>query len=238
MSIHIEPITKADIPRMVDIQQMQMGASAFFRSTGDVPNIDGAPEEVSTSPYRTNKVSRLIDGWRQDPTAHFLKAVDDDSGDMIAFAKWHVYHGEVGMKEWRASVRTDKEMRVPLGANEEGFRFCKGKLFEKRREFLGEEGREHCLLALLATDSRYERRGAASLLTQWGCDVADKLGVQCYVESSKKGYPVYKRKGFQEVSSNADDNLIYFDASRFTGRGGGDGDWVNLVCMIRNPLKN
>jgi hypothetical protein len=144
MPIHIEPITQADIPRMVDIQQMQMGASAFFRSTGDVPNKDGTPEGVSASLCRTNKISRVLDGWGQDPTVHFLKAVDDGSGEMIAFAKWHVYHGEEGLKEWRAAVRTDEGMKIPLGAIEEGFRFCKGKLFEKRREFFGDEGREHC----------------------------------------------------------------------------------------------
>ncbi|OGM49013.1 acetyltransferase [Aspergillus bombycis] len=251
MPIHIESITQADIPRMVDIQQMAMGASAFFRSTGDVPNIDGTPEEISASPCRTNKISRVLDNWDKDPTCYLLKAVDDDSGEMIAFAKWHVYHGEEGLKRWQASVRADEGMEIPTGANEEGFRFCKSKLLERRRKFFGKEGRDHCckfcalllpmglmlianvVLALLATDPRYERRGAASLLTQWGCDFADRLGIECYLEASKKGYPVYKRKGFEELSSQEDKNIIHFDASRFTGRGGSDGDWVNLVCMVR-----
>ncbi|KNG90660.1 acetyltransferase, GNAT family [Aspergillus nomiae NRRL 13137] len=233
MPLHVESITQADIPRMVDIQQMAMGASAFFRSTGDVPNIDGTPEEVSASPCRANKISRVSENWDKDPTCYFLKAVDDDSGEMVAFAKWHVYHGDEGLTKWRASVRTDEGMEIPIGANEEGFRFCKGKLLERRREFFGEEGRDHCLLALLATDPRYERRGAASLLTQWGCDVADRLGIECYLEASKKGHPVYKRKGFEEISSQEDKSIIHFDASRFTGRGGSDGDWVNLICMVR-----
>ncbi|KAB8259385.1 hypothetical protein BDV32DRAFT_159305 [Aspergillus pseudonomiae] len=236
MPLHIESITQADIPRMVDIQQMAMGASAFFRSTGDVSNIDGTPEEVSASPCRANKISRVSENWDKDPTCYFLKAVDDDSGEMVAFAKWHVYHGEAGLTKWRASVRTDEGMEIPTGANEEGFRFCKGKLLEKRREFFGEEGRDHCLLALLATDPRYERRGAASLLTQWGCDFADRLGIECYLEASKKGYPVYKRKRFEEISSQEEKNLIHFDAGRFTGRGGSDGDWVNLVCMVRKSV--
>ncbi|KAE8372479.1 acyl-CoA N-acyltransferase [Aspergillus bertholletiae] len=235
MPVHIEPITKADIPRMVDIQQMAMRDSAFFRSLGDVPNVDGTPDEISASLCRTNKISQVLDTWGKDPTCYFLKAVDDDSGEIAAFAKWHVYHGEEGLKEWRAAVRTDEAMQIPMGANEEGFRFCKGKLLEKRRAFFGDEGRDHCLLALLATDPRYERRGAASLLTQWGCDFADRLGVECYVESSKKGYPVYKRKGFEDVSSRVDESVIHFDASRFTGRGGNDGDWVHLVRMMRKP---
>lgn len=94
------------------------------------------------------------------------------------------------------------------------------------------------VLALLATDPRYERRGAASLLTQWGCDFADRLGIVCYVESSKKGYSVYKRKGFEDISSQEDERVIHFDASRFTGRGGNEGDWVNLACMVRQPRKS
>ncbi|KAA8649439.1 uncharacterized protein ATNIH1004_002110 [Aspergillus tanneri] len=189
MPVHVEPITQADVPRMVDIQQVAMQASAFFRSIGDVPNTDGFTTGITEPPCRINKITRILNDWNKDPTVRFLKAVDTDSDEMIAFAQWHVYHGDEGLEEWRESVRTDKEMRIPFGANKEGYQFCQSHLFERRKMVFGQDGREHCLLALLATDPQFERRGAASALTQWGCDVADQLGIECYVESSKKGYP-------------------------------------------------
>lgn len=143
MPISLRPVTKHDIPRLVDIQFAAMGSSGHFRSIGDIPNQDCTTDAFLGSPQRANKVSRIIDGWDVDRTLHFLKAIEESSGEIIAFAKWHVYRGEEGLKEWRASVRTDAQMRIPSGANEEGFRFCKTILFERRKAFFG-EGKEHC----------------------------------------------------------------------------------------------
>jgi hypothetical protein len=89
------------------------------------------------------------------------------------------------------------------------------------------------VLALLATDPEYERRGAGSLLTKWGCEVADKYKIPCYLEASKKGYPIYKRLGFEEVSPEGESCILQFDVSRFTGRGGDEGDMVYLTTMAR-----
>ena len=144
MTISIRSIAESDVPRLVDIQLSAMRYSGFFRSIGDIPNQDETMESVSASPFRTNKISRILGGWDTDPTLHFLKAVDEDSGEILAFAKWHIYRGDDGLKQWKASVRTDTLMIIPTGANKEGFQFCKGKLFERRKHFYGEEGREHC----------------------------------------------------------------------------------------------
>ncbi|KAJ5826005.1 hypothetical protein N7474_003143 [Penicillium riverlandense] len=240
MPISLRPITKYDVPRLVDIQFAAMRSSGHFRSIGDIPNQDGTTDAFLVSPERANKISRILDGWGADPTLHFLKAVEVDSDEILAFAKWHVYRGEEGLKEWRASVRTDAKMRIPSGANKEGFRFCKTKFFERRKAFFG-EGKEHCLLAMLATDPLYERQGAGSLLTQWGCDLADKYGIDCYLEASKKGYPMYKRKGFEEAILERGESGLHFDVRNFTGRGGEEeeeeGDWVDLTCMIRKAQR-
>lgn len=41
--------------------------------------------------------------------------------------------------------------------------------------------------------------GAARLLMQWGCDVADALGVPAWVEASFVGQPLYKCYDFVDV---------------------------------------
>lgn len=55
-------------------------------------------------------------------------------------------------------------------------------------------------LDTLATHPAYQRRGAASLLVKWGCDLADDHGVGAYVDASKAGAPLYERFGFVDES--------------------------------------
>jgi predicted N-acetyltransferase YhbS len=53
---------------------------------------------------------------------------------------------------------------------------------------------------MLGTHPDYQRRGAASMLVKWGCDLADQNGVGAYVDASKSGAPLYTRFGFVDES--------------------------------------
>lgn len=37
------------------------------------------------------------------------------------------------------------------------------------------------------------------MLTQWGCELADKKGLECFVESTDEGVPLYRSAGFVVV---------------------------------------
>ena len=50
---------------------------------------------------------------------------------------------------------------------------------------------------MLATNPEYQRQGAASLLVQWGCDLADRNGAAIYVASSNEGVGLYRKFGFK-----------------------------------------
>lgn len=50
---------------------------------------------------------------------------------------------------------------------------------------------------MLATDPEYQRQGAASLLVQWGCDLADRNGAAIYIASSSEGVGLYRKFGFE-----------------------------------------
>jgi GNAT superfamily N-acetyltransferase len=58
--------------------------------------------------------------------------------------------------------------------------------------------RPHYFLSLLFTHPDHYRRGAGKLLTRWGTEKADEVGVECYVESSIEGKSLYTREGFVE----------------------------------------
>ena len=55
-------------------------------------------------------------------------------------------------------------------------------------------------LDTVGTHPDYQRRGAGSMLVQWGCDLADRDGVSAYVDASKEGAPLYQKHGFVDYS--------------------------------------
>jgi hypothetical protein len=48
-------------------------------------------------------------------------------------------------------------------------------------------------------DSEERRRGAGGELMRWGCELADKLGMESFVESTESGVPLYESAGFVVV---------------------------------------
>ena len=47
------------------------------------------------------------------------------------------------------------------------------------------------------------RLGAAGRLVHWGTNRADAAGLNCWLEATPHGYPLYRRLGFEDVE-NAD----------------------------------
>lgn len=57
------------------------------------------------------------------------------------------------------------------------------------------------VLDIVATHPDYQRQGAASMLVQWGCDLADVEGLAAYVSASKNGASLYAKFGFVDCSN-------------------------------------
>ncbi|OAL63892.1 hypothetical protein A7C99_4544 [Trichophyton rubrum] len=235
MTLSVHPATAEDIPRILDIQSTALRQSGFFRACGEINNPGGFQDHDEKYPEpirRELQTKRLVYQMEHDPGFHLLKCVDDETGEILAFAKWNVYvGGPQALQRWREQMKTGEDMFVPEGANVEGYRYCMGKLFDNRKLFF--------VLALLATDPAHERRGAGTLLVNWGCDLADKHGAETYLEASQRGYPVYERRGFEVIPATEKQSAkLHFDASKYTGRGlgeGGQGDWARLTIMVRKP---
>ncbi|KAI5307005.1 hypothetical protein KEM56_005678 [Ascosphaera pollenicola] len=58
------------------------------------------------------------------------------------------------------------------------------------------EGRPHCYLNVAFTIPEHRRRGVAGKFLEWGLQKADELNLECYLEASTLGAPVYRRYGF------------------------------------------
>jgi len=57
-------------------------------------------------------------------------------------------------------------------------------------------------LGQLATDPEHTRKGAGRMLVEYGTDLTDQTeNVPCYLETSAKGRPLSRSKGFEEVGT-------------------------------------
>lgn len=74
-------------------------------------------------------------------------------------------------------------------------------------------------------DSAHQRRGAGALLLKWGCDEADRLGIDSYLEATTKGRPLYEKYGYVKTG------MFSEDFTRF----GGPKD-SNICLMARPPV--
>lgn len=79
-------------------------------------------------------------------------------------------------------------------------------------------------LHLLHTEPKYQRRGAASALLEWGIERAEQLRLPIYLESSHEAHVLYGRHGFKDVE------IFECDMRPF----GGDKTFT-APLMIREP---
>ncbi|UKZ74460.1 hypothetical protein TrVFT333_002129 [Trichoderma virens FT-333] len=75
--------------------------------------------------------------------------------------------------------------------------FFFGRLGEMHHEAMGE--RPHWYLELLAVKPQYQGKGAASLMLRYGVNKADEDKVECFLDASPAGQPIYERYGFRVV---------------------------------------
>lgn len=56
-------------------------------------------------------------------------------------------------------------------------------------------------LKLLHTDPSHQRRGAGSMLLEWGIAESKRLGLPAYLEASEEGFPLYEKHGWRVVDT-------------------------------------
>lgn len=83
------------------------------------------------------------------------------------------------------------------------------------------------VLALLVTGSEHRRKGAGSLLLQWGIDKAEEMRLPCYLQASEQGKRLYEKYGFEAI------DVAEFDLTQYGLEG-----TETMTEMIRQPSKN
>ncbi|KAJ5490140.1 Acyl-CoA N-acyltransferase [Penicillium expansum] len=131
----------------------------------------------------------------QKSHCRYLRVVDPESKDeqgrprIVAFGKWDL------------AMPDERGRRFPIWHADSPYEQCEAfitELEQARKRVMGDE--KHYYLDTLGTHPDYQRRGAGSMLVQWGCDLADKDGVAAYVDASKEGVSLYQKHGFVDFN--------------------------------------
>jgi len=160
----------------------------------------------------SSSISQLVELRRQslasDPTVRYLKVTDTDTGELIACAKWNLYlseRSEAELERARRICQLIPEQDTPAMAE------ILDLVHEQRRNCMGT--RPHLLLSNLVTRPAHRRRGAGSMLIQWGLDYADGKELTVYLEASEETRLLYEKFGFQVFSE------FSFNKAKYGGEG-------------------
>ena len=129
MAIIVQKAQEADIQRLLDIMYAAFSEDAWNRIM--YPVIPG-PEARAVS------IERWRDEISTNPTIRFIKAVDTDLDEIIAFARWNIYEVERPESQWKTTKPRDWD----TGTNVEAANEFYNAVCEARRKFMG--GKPHC----------------------------------------------------------------------------------------------
>ncbi|KAK3115227.1 hypothetical protein LTR53_005638 [Teratosphaeriaceae sp. CCFEE 6253] len=152
-------------------------------------------------------------GFRNDSELVWLKVTDTGlGGEIIACALWRYHLDGAGPKieaprttqEGASATKTPETEPEPKVTIWTALDRAWG---EFREEFIG--SKPHANLQICIAHPKHQRRGAGSMLVQWGCDKADKRGLMSVLQSSAAGLRLYQKHGFTIVKQSTMDLRPY-----------------------------
>ncbi|PGH07095.1 hypothetical protein AJ79_06373 [Helicocarpus griseus UAMH5409] len=213
--VRVLPAEPRDGPALAKVE-----IDAF--SEGALSEIMFGPASDEAIAYRGKELTELIE--KKDPRKHYVKAVVGDDEKIIALGIWQFFLDEEGNSANCPETQDVNKKEWPPGANLEACKFFFGNLYRWREE---RRGQRHAFLSVLVTDPAHQGIGAGSALMKYGLDIADREKIPSWLESSRKGYPLYRKFGFQDTKR------FTFDLTRYGREGKSD-----AVEMVRPQREN
>ncbi|KAG4432033.1 hypothetical protein IFR05_012472 [Cadophora sp. M221] len=137
------------------------------------------------------QVKRTEAWWTGDPSAKYMKVVDEETGKIISAAKWCIYETPLTKEQM------NEELMVDWHPDEESNEWAQHIIRAVHSHRLQRtKGGVCCVLDMMSTHPDHHRRGAGKMLVQWGCDIADKMGVEAFIEGTFIARRLYESCGF------------------------------------------
>ena len=213
-------------------------ASMLAKISGDSFKADSNTQLKYGHDYPRAFTSGMKEGivmWIKNPRCDLLKAVDNNSGEIMGWACW-ARRGYV-VEEKPAQQDSDDDEDIVEEQTEESpistvlspeAAESIGRLesltsddMEKWQAVLMPEGAKARYVIAINISPSYQSRGVGSALLKWGTSKADEDGVFCWVHASEAGQNAFEKAGFKEIGK-LQVNLDEYAGGRKNGDGG---DW-------------
>jgi hypothetical protein len=122
MAILIREASDDDLPRALEIER------AAYADNPLSPILFPGPFPPDAQMQR---IPDLIELRKTDPSVRFMQAYDEESGQMVAFAKWHIYESREAAA---AAERPSREFGA--GTNREACEEFFGQLSARKKELM------------------------------------------------------------------------------------------------------
>ncbi|KAF3767143.1 acyl-CoA N-acyltransferase [Cryphonectria parasitica EP155] len=191
-TLKLRPGRPSDVPALADIfldafSGNPIGQNFFPR---DTPSARSFWTNTLTEEIHDPKVNFLVVTATKDHASP--SSADQDEQPIIAFAKWvRPLPPGTPQAPWPADDEWPADGDPPRAAV--FFR----KLAGMHEEIMG--ARAHWYLEIIVTRAAHQGRGAGAMLMQWGAERADREGVECYLDATPAGKPLYERFGFRDA---------------------------------------
>ncbi|KAH7323731.1 acyl-CoA N-acyltransferase [Rhexocercosporidium sp. MPI-PUGE-AT-0058] len=137
------------------------------------------------------QVKRTETWWVSDPSAKYMKVVDEETGKIVSAAKWCIYETPLTEEQMH------EELVVDWHPDEKSNQWAQHIIHSVHSHRLRRtNGGVCCVLDMMSTHPDHHRRGAGKMLVQWGCDIADKMGVEAFIEGTSIARRLYESCGF------------------------------------------
>jgi GNAT superfamily N-acetyltransferase len=197
MQFGLSCATLEDVAGIIDIRFQEPG----------FPNTSSAREWYAESfrkgilDKELNTVCMIV---TEDPDIH-------TRGRVVSFARWIIHPGGGPVPDWTERwVSTMAEgmsedsvagffepmARQHAAITKNRPHYCKFRPLLVRYLFV--DRFFWAVLEAMYTHKVYRRHGLASILLKWGCDGADRDGLECYLDANLNAMTLYKRFGFVE----------------------------------------
>ncbi|KAH6611944.1 hypothetical protein C7974DRAFT_438122 [Boeremia exigua] len=142
--------------------------------------------------------------WKQhtsESSSHWLYALDTVTGKAVGCAQWVISTTNPFAK----GVPT---LEAPWWPEGECRKFCESILNQVYKPRANWMTRPHCALNWMAVHPAHRLCGIGSLLMNAGLTKADDLDLECWLEGSSMGKPLYEKFGFQSLLKVAFDTDV------------------------------
>lgn len=148
---------------------------------------------------RQEAKERLWAQHQQDSSSHWWYAFDTVTGETVGTAQWVISRSN-------PFAKGIPDLKAPWWPEGEARNFCESILNQVYKPRASWMTRPHCALNWMAVHPAHRKRGIGSLLMTIGIQQADQIDVECWLEASSMGKPLYEKFGFQSLLKLGFDN--------------------------------